>query len=104
MRPMSAGRATLESNSLNIRARCRAGRTSRRRFPINSLNSPAVSILVQAEWCSLTRLLAWNYGEHFEWQRVAAGSNLFSAVPCGQERSQLDGQHDRQPGVRTSEI
>ena len=47
---------------------------------------------------ALTRLLAWNYGEHFEWQRVAAGSNLFSAVPCGQERLQLDGQHDRQPG------
>ena len=33
---------TLESNSLNIRARCRAGRTNRRQFPIDPVNSPAV--------------------------------------------------------------
>jgi hypothetical protein len=44
----------------------------------------ARAILVQAESVySLTRLLAWDYGERFEWQRVAAGWSLFSTLPCG---------------------
>src|ERR1035441_2845726 len=51
------------------------------------------------EWGSLTRLLAWNYGKHFEWQRVAAGSSFLNAVPRGEgRRSQLDDQRRRRPG------